>query len=33
MKIKKIENFKEMSKKQKRRSLIISSILFLIGVE
>lgn len=32
MKIKKIENFKEMSKKQKRRSLIISSILFLIGV-
>ena len=30
MKIKKIENFKEMSKKQKRRSLIISSILFLI---
>ena len=32
MKIKKIENFKEMSKKQKSRSLIISSILFLIGV-
>ena len=32
MKIKKIEIFKEMSKKQKRRSLIISSILFLIGV-
>ena len=30
MKIKKIENFKEMSKKQKRRSLIISSILFLM---
>lgn len=32
MKIKEIENFKEMSKKQKRRSLLISSILFLIGV-